>query len=467
MRQNAYTFRRPGYERNTTPVLNKKISLPPAYREYTPVLTFRNNFSTPAMSGMRGLQTMPGLNITPDVANDAYVSFKFNVPIISDIKAAEIARREVKTTSMIVTVSMLNNLPSIQLVAIANQLLNLPASPAKNSFISVVYKLLKDMVSIPGPPLADRLAMQDALNKLETVQPAVLIPPAVILPGGAVGVIVPPGALPGGVPPGGVPGGVPPGGVPGGVPGGAPGGVPGGVPPGAPTPTQEINDDIINLFQTGNFTRGELDDIENKINALTDPVEQKEYKFLFKEVNDSINIIDDINALTANTYKDPAVQKIEADIKNLTTQTFRDNLNLGLTQKMTSLGVNPPSGAPSGPPITPGGPPAGVPGELYYKLVELKDLKDKKDPDYKDFIDSIDAKGLYYDTPSDKKGRSPSSPDRPDYVARWIDPANRNKTSTEYIASLNQRLSKLKPTSRPDPDGIYSNKRGFIHNSIR
>ena len=76
MRQNAYTFRRPGYERNATPVLNRKISLPPAYREYTPVLTFRNNFSTPPMSGARGLQSMPGLNITPDVANDPYVFFK-------------------------------------------------------------------------------------------------------------------------------------------------------------------------------------------------------------------------------------------------------------------------------------------------------------------------------------------------------------------------------------------------------
>ena len=448
MRQNAYTFRRPGYERNATPVLNKKISLPPAYREYTPVLTFRNNFSTPAMSGARGLQSMPGLNITPDVANDAYVSFKFNVPVISDIKSAELARREVKTTPMTITVSMLNNLPSIQLVAIANQLLNLPASPAKNSFISTVYKLLKDMVSIPGPPLADRLAMQDALDKLETVQPAVVVPPDVILPGGAVGVIVPPGGAVGVAPGGAV-------------------GVPAGPATGALTPTQEINQDIIDLFNTATFTQAELDDIENKINALTDPIELKDYTFIFREVKQSITIIDDIKILVAKAYTDPDVQKIEGDIKSLSTQVLRDNLNLFLTQKMTYLGVGPRPGGPAGPPVIPGspaGPPAGVPGELYYTLGQLQDFKANGDPLYDDFLNSLDRKGIYYDTPGKIPGRDINSPDRKSYVDSWTAPANRKKSYKEFRDQLVKRVNN---NIAGDPQGVYTNIRGYIHDSMR
>jgi hypothetical protein len=402
------------------------------------------------MSGARGLQSMPGLNITPDVANDTYVSFKFNVPVISDIKSAELARRPVKTTPMTVTVSMLNNLPSIQLVAIANQLLNLPASPAKNSFISVVYKLLKDMVSIPGPPLADRLAMQDALDKLETVQPTVVVPPAVILPGGAVGVIVPPAGAPG------APGGAPAGPGPGGAP----------APPAVVlTPGDEIKQAINDLFVASTFSKGYLDDIENKINALTDVKERQQYEDLRQIMLDTIDINKDIKVLQVNGYDDQDAKDMIIRINNIQDADFKYYLEQAFLNRMAFLRIGPP---PSGVTLGgPAGPPAGVPGELYYTLVELKRFKDNGDPEYKNFINSIDAKGLYYDTPDDKKGRSPTSPDRPDYVARWIAPANRTKTATEYITSLKQRILKMKPTSRPDPQGIYSNNRGYIHNSMK
>ena len=432
MRQNAYTFRRPSYERNATPVLNKKISLPPAYREYTPVLTFRNNFSTPAMSGMRGLQSMPGLNITPDVANDAYVSFKFNVPIISDIKAAELARREVKTTSMAVTVSMLNNLPSIQLVAIANQLLNLPASPAKNSFISVVYKLLKDMASIPGPPLADRLAMLDALDKLETVQPGVVVPPAVILPGGAVGVIVPPG----------------------------------GVAPVAPgvavvAPGDEIKQAINDLFVASTFQKGELDDIDNKINALTDIKEKQQYQDLRQIMLDTIDIHKDIKALQVNGYGDPDAKDIDIRINNIQDADFKYYLEQSFLNRMAYLGIGPPP--PSGPPITPGGP-AGP--ELIYTFDELKDLKDKKDPEYKNFINSIDQKGVgFYRTPKDK-WPALGSITRDAYVDDWKN--NNTINGTDYLTLVKGQLNRANTSKNgPDPEGLHSNKRGFIHMSMR
>jgi hypothetical protein len=301
------------------------------------------------------------------------------------------------------------------------------------------------MVSIPGPPLADRLAMQDALDKLETVQPAVLIPPAVILPGGAVGVIVPPAGAPGAPGPG------------------APG-VPAG--PGALTPTQEINQDIINLFNTATFTQNELDDIENKITVLADPIELKEYNFIFREVKQSITIIDDIKLLVAKAYTDPAVQKIEADIKSLGTQVLRDNLNLFLTQKMKYLGVKPPSGVPTGPPVTPGGP-VGPPGlELIYTYDELKDLKDKKDPDYKNFINSIAVTGVgFYKTPIDK-WPALGSAGRDAYVDDW---KNNNKIDgAEYLKLVKGQMSrKYAPGGSPDPEGLHSNERGFIHKSMR
>jgi len=506
MRQNAYTFRKESYNKNYTPVLNKKIPLPSAYKEYTPITIFRNNFSTPAMSSMRGLQSMPGLNITPNVANDAYVSFQFNVPIISDIKEATISGRPVRTMMMTVTVSMLNSLPSVQLVPIANQLVLLPVSPARNAFISTVYKLLKDFVINPGPPgpaLPDRASILNAIDNLESAQPVVLIPPPVILPGGAVGVIVPPGP-PAGPPPGGIPAGPPgpPGGIPAGPPGGVPAGPPGGVPAGPPavvTPGDDIVNDITNYLNDEKFTNAEFDAFDAKIRALTDAKEQQQfYDIVNNELGNARSYIVGISTLNnrnAPDYKAHDVINLVNDINgNISTPFILNILADKLVTKMRSLGVpddptalggpavvvkppaGPPGGAPGGTPpggVSGGTPPGGAPGELYYTLLELKQLRESKGTDaklykeYKDFINSIVDTKMYYTTPSDKKGRSPTSPDRPDYVARWIDPSNMRFNGVEYKAYISQAISKFKPTSRPDPEGIYSNLRGYMHNSIR
>jgi len=470
MRQNAYTFRRPSYNTNSTPVLNKKISLPPAFQEYTPVMTFRNNFSTPAMSGMRGLQSMPGLNITPDVANDAYVSFKFNVPIIADIKEAEIARREVKTMPMTVTISMLNSLPSIQLVAIANQLINLPASNARSSFISVVYKLLKDMVAMPGPPAGDRKVMLTAIDNLETVQPAVLIPPIVILPAGAVGVVVPPGGAPPGgapaVPPG------PPGGAPA-VPPGPPGGAP-AVPPGVPavvlTPVQEIKQAISDLFINSTFTKGELDDIKNKVDALTDAKERQQYEDTRQDMMDAVKIYEDIKVLGAKGWGDQPVQDIDIEIKNIKDPGFIAFLNGALDSRMNFLGVGPRPGGPAGPPAPPPGPPGGAPPaggpELIYTYDELKRHKDNKAPEYKNFINSIDTAGVGFYRPTKDKWPAVASVDRKQYVDDWKN--NNTATGAEYKTLVKGQMSRTyAPGGGPDTEGRHSNKRGFIHYSIR
>lgn len=456
MRQNAYTFRRPSYNTNATPVLNKKISLPPAFREYTPVMTFRNNFSTPAMSGMRGLQSMPGLNITPDVANDAYVSFKFNVPIIADIKEAEIARREVKTMPMTITISMLNSLPSIQLVAIANQLINLPASNARSSFISVVYKLLKDMVAMPGPPAGDRKVMLTAIDNLETVQPAVLIPPIVILPAGAVGVVVPPGgAPPGGVAPG-------PGGAPA-VPPGPPG--PGGAPPaGVLTPAQEIDQAIDVLIGNGVFSKPELKDIEDRVNALADPAEQKQYEDKRQDIEDGLQLYNDIKSLDAKGWGDQPVQDIILLIDNITNTAMQAFLNGALDGRMNTIGLGPRPGGPAGP-AGPPGPPAGAP-ELIYTYDVLKRHKDNKDPEYKNFINSIDTAGAgFFRSPKDK-WPALTSVDRKQYVDDWIN--NNTITGSEYKTLVTGQMNRTYAVGGgPDPEGRHSNKRGFIHMSIR
>ena len=92
------------------------------------------------MSAMRGTLTLQGLKPL-DVANNSMVGFTFTVPIISDLGASQIAGRPVRTTTTTITVAQLNTLPVDHLIAVASQLAYFPASPSRDAFAPILYKL--------------------------------------------------------------------------------------------------------------------------------------------------------------------------------------------------------------------------------------------------------------------------------------------------------------------------------------
>ena len=497
MRQNAYTFRTAYYNSNDTKVLNKKIVIPPALKEYTPSITFRNNFATPAMSAMRGTLNLPGLKPV-DVANNSMVGFNFTLPVISDIGPATMAGRPVKTTTTTVTVGQLNTLPVDHLIAIATQLAYFPASPARDAFAPILYKLLQDAVNTRGA-YGMRNEIIASIDLLVGVFPVVAVAPVVAVPGG--GVLVPGAGAPvagapvagapvagapvAGAPVAGAPGGVAPVGVApvAGAPAVAPVFTPSPsavIPPLPPLPasgvlssTDEIDRDIHAVMLNSTFTDKEILDIADKIQNLTDAKVRNRFMGYFQDLVDTATIYKKIIVLNANGYGDPPVLDILRDIKTINEAGFRNRLEEVLNERMKFLGIAPPSPSGVKPPVKQPDvktlpPPGAVPGEEYKDFKQLFVLFNSDKKEYNKFMNSFDKKSgkLYYATPKDKTGNKPlHTPARDEYVKKWINPAiSQRKTFKQLRTYITEKITK---NIAGDPEGILSNKRGFIHNSMR
>ena len=214
--------------------------------------------------------------------------------------------------------------------------------------------------------------------------------------------------------------------------------------------TENLNKDIINLFNTATFTKGELDDIENKINALTDVKERQQYEDLRQIMLDTIDINKDIKVLQVNGYDDQDAKDMIIRINNIQDADFKYYLEQAFLNRMAFLRIGPP---PSGP-------------ELIYTYYELKQHKDNKDPEYKNFINSIDTAGVGFYRPTKDKWPAVASADRKQYVDDWKN--NNTATGAEYKTLVKGQMSRTyAPGGGPDTEGRHSNKRGFIHYSIR
>lgn len=478
MRQNAYTFRTAYYNNNDTKILNKKISLPSAFNEYTPAITFRNNFATPPMSAMRGTLTLQGLKPL-DVANNSMVGFTFTVPIISDLGASQIAGRPVRTTTTTITVAQLNTLPVDHLIAVASQLAYFPASPSRDAFAPILYKLLQDAVNTPGS-YGLRNEIIASIDLLVGVFPVVAVAPVVVVPAGgvvvagAVPVVAPvAGAVPVAAPVAGAPVVAPVAGAPVRAPIAMPLKPSAVIPPLPPInpnvplkPHEEIDRDIQTIMLNNTYTDQEIIDVGNKINALTDVKIKNVYYGYFQGLADTANIFKRILILQANGYGDPPVVDIMRDIKTIQEDMYRFRLNEVLDERMRFLGIGPNITTPVNPIITTpvAQPPGPVAGEVYKDMKELTALSIPDKKEYNKFMNTFDKKILYYTTPKIKTGNQPlGTPARDAYVQSWINPVSQNKTYTQLRAYISE---KIRRGVIGDPEGILSNKRGFIHVSM-
>jgi hypothetical protein len=362
-----------------------------------------------------------------------------------------------------------------------------PASPARDAFAPILYKLLQDALNTPGAyGLQNEIIA--SIDLLIGVFPVVVVPPVVIVPDGAVAVVPPavvgaPAVAVAGVPVAGVPvagvpvAGVPVAGVPvAGVPVGAPLAMPlkpsTVIPPLQPLdpkvqlmPHQEIDRDIQTIMLNNTYTDQEIIDVGNKINALTDLKIKNVYYGYFQGLADTANIFKKIIVLQANGYGDPPVVDIMRDIKTIQEDMYRFRLNEVLDERMRFLGIGPNIATPVKPIRAPvAQPPGPVAGEAYKDMKELTNLYKQDKKEYDKFMNTFDKKILYYTTPKKKTGNKPlGTPARDDYVQSWIDPVSQNKTYTQLRAYLSGKINR---NVVGDPEGILSNKRGFIHTSM-
>ena len=224
------------------------------------------------------------------------------------------------------------------------------------------------------------------------------------------------------------------------------------------------------------FTDKEILDIANKIQNLDAKV-QGVYMGYFQDLVDTATIFKKIIVLNANGYGDPPVLDILRDIKTINEAGFRNRLEEVLNERMKFLGVLPPP-LPSGvkPPVKPPvkqpdvkslPPPGAVAGEEYKDFQQLFVLYNTDKKEYDKFMNTFDKKSgkLYYATPKDKTGNKPlNTPARDEYVKKWIDPAiSQRKTFKQLRTYITEKITK---NITGDPEGVLSNKRGFIHNSM-
>lgn len=528
MIQNAFLFRSSNYGGVISKTQPRHIELPKALKEFVP-MTFRNNIATPPMDSARGTLTLDNYRKTPDTVAPSAVSFRFNLPVISDINDAKTAGRAVRTVEALVNVGLLNSLNFEHLMAVAEQLRNMPISPARELFGSTLYKILSDLSATPSGSSRGR-EIGAALTMLRTSVPGftnfMALPPTGILTAPPVPALYPP--APAFTPP------VGPGVMP--VSASAP------APPviaASPnfqdvldsidlldasvdqksseltdiidfmdnTPVASERDAVLNKLRTTlsslgydvdadsrldiaplvvsadpevilstslqtflkdkTFTDGEVKNLYKLADDITDVDKKDEAIKILGELEKALPILEAIRDLKNADAKDPDFIKITDYIDNLPD----DGVKQGLTEEL-KLKIDDLSGAPllvSAQPPAPSGPVpvASVPTvkEERYTLKELVDLQTNDNKRWIAFLKSFDPKGMYYSEPRSRIGQNPSDAKRGDYIARWVDPTNRDLTADKYKKSLENKISSYKKRVPKfiDPDGVYSSTLGYIH----
>jgi hypothetical protein len=194
MRQNAFIFRDSRYS-GVLGGVSRHIKLPDPLKNFLPSITFRNNFATPAMDSARGTLTLDNYRKTPDTVEPGAVSFRFNLPVISDMADAKIAGRPVRTSSVALNSSQLSTLNFEHLMAVVEQLRLLPFSPARELFGSTLFRILQDISATPSGVARGR-ELGAALTMLRTSVPSLtsfsVIPPTGIIPVPPVPALPPP-----------------------------------------------------------------------------------------------------------------------------------------------------------------------------------------------------------------------------------------------------------------------------------
>lgn len=184
MRQNAFIFRDSRYS-GVLGGVSRHIKLPDPLKNFLPSITFRNNFATPAMDSARGTLTLDNYRKTPDTVEPGAVSFRFDLPVISDMSDAKIAGRPVRTSSVTLNSSQLSTLNFEHLMAVVEQLRLLPFSPARELFGSTLFRILQDLSATPSGVARGR-ELGAALTMLRTSVPSLtsfsVIPPTGIIP---------------------------------------------------------------------------------------------------------------------------------------------------------------------------------------------------------------------------------------------------------------------------------------------
>ena len=198
MRQNAFIFRDSRY----SGVLSgdrRHIKLPDPLKNFLPSITFRNNFATPSMDSARGTLTLDNYRKTPDTVEPGAVSFRFDLPVISDMADAKTAGRPVRTSSVTLNSSQLRTLNFEHLMSVVEQLRMMPFSPARELFASTLFRILQDISATPSGVARGR-ELGAALTMLRTTVPSLtsfsVIPPTGIIPVLPVPALAPPFAPP-------------------------------------------------------------------------------------------------------------------------------------------------------------------------------------------------------------------------------------------------------------------------------
>lgn len=194
MKQNAFIFRDSRYS-GVLGGVSRHIKLPEPLKNFLPSITFRNNFATPAMDSARGTLTLDNYRKTPDTVEPGAVSFRFDLPVISDMADAKTAGRPVRTSSVTLNSSQLSTLNFEHLMAVVEQLRLLPFSPARELFGSTLFRILQDLSATPSGVARGR-ELGAALTMLRTSVPSLtsfsIIPPTGIIPVPPVPTLPPP-----------------------------------------------------------------------------------------------------------------------------------------------------------------------------------------------------------------------------------------------------------------------------------
>ena len=303
MKQNAFLFRDSRYG-GVVSMPGRHIKLPDPLKNFLPSMTFRNNIATPAMDSARGTLTLDNYRKTPDTVEPGVVSFRFELPIISDINDAKTAGRPVRTSSVLLSAGQLSTLTFDHLMAVVEQLRNMPLSPARELFGSTLFRILQDLSATPSGASRGR-EIGAALTQLRTSVPALtsfsIIPPTGIIPVPPVPTLPPPFVPP--IAPAFTPPGVAP------IPGAAPVVTPVVTPVASPDfqPTM----DAIDLLVAG---------VDQKDPALTD-------------------IIDFMTNTTIDTERDAVLNKLRTKLSSIGYDVDADN-RLDLTSSVAPLVVS-------------------------------------------------------------------------------------------------------------------------------
>jgi len=194
MKQNAFIFRDSRYS-GVLGGVSRHIKLPDPLKNFLPSITFRNNFATPAMDSARGTLTLDNYRKTPDTVEPGAVSFRFDLPVISDMADAKTAGRPVRTSSVTLNSSQLRTLNFEHLMSVVEQLRLLPFSPARELFGSTLFRILQDISATPSGAARGR-ELGTALTMLRTSVPSLtsfsVIPPTGIIPVPPVPALAPP-----------------------------------------------------------------------------------------------------------------------------------------------------------------------------------------------------------------------------------------------------------------------------------